>query len=163
LGTQARDPEPHYQHSSVGFNYRLSNLLAALGRGQLRCLEARVAARRRVFAQYVHSLGDLPGLAFMPEPDYGRSNRWLTCLTVDPAAFGCDREAVRLALEAQDTESRPLWKPMHLQPVFAGCPYYGDRLSERLFRDGLCLPSGSALSEGEVERVCGVVRGMAGR
>ena len=160
--TQARDAAPHYQHSEVGFNYRMSNVLAAIGRGQLRVLGARVEARRRNFEYYAKALGDLPGVAFMPEADFGRCTRWLTCLTIDPKAAGTDREKVRLALEKENIEARPVWKPMHQQPVFAGCRYFGGAVAERLFRDGLCLPSGSGLTEGELARVVGVVRGCWG-
>jgi pyridoxal phosphate-dependent aminotransferase EpsN len=159
LATQARDPAPHYEHSTIGFNYRLSNILAAIGRGQLRVLEERVAARRRNFELYAEGLGDLPGVAFMPEAAYGRSTRWLTCLTIDPAAFGGTREDVRLALEAENIESRPVWKPMHLQPVFAGCRVRGGAVSAELFDKGLCLPSGSSLSDGDRARVIEVIRG----
>jgi pyridoxal phosphate-dependent aminotransferase EpsN len=160
LATQSRDAAPHYQHSAIGYNYRLSNVLAAIGRGQVRVLEERVAARRRTFARYVELLGDLPGVAFMPEPEWSRATRWLTCMTVDPAAFGAAREDVRLALEAQDIESRPLWKPMHLQPVFASCRARGGAVSAALFADGLCLPSGSAMTGAEIERVAAIVRGV---
>lgn len=124
LATQARDPAPHYEHTHIGFNYRLSNICAAIGRGQLRVLEDRVAARRRVFARYQAALSSLPGVAFMPEASTGRSTRWLTCLTIDPhRSGGVTREDVRLALGAQDIEARPVWKPMHLQPVFKDCPF----------------------------------------
>jgi pyridoxal phosphate-dependent aminotransferase EpsN len=158
LATQARDEAPHYQHSSIGYNYRLSNVLAAIGRGQLQSIGERVEARRRVFARYVEALGDLPGVAFMPEAGYGRCTRWLTCLTIDPAVFGATREDVRLALEAENIESRPIWKPMHLQPVFAGCPTYGGDVSRRLFENGLCLPSGSSLCVEDQARVIEIVR-----
>ena len=121
LATQARDTAPHYQHSEVGYNYRLSNVLAGIGRGQLRVLERRVAARRRNFEVYQEALGNLPGIEFMPEALFGRATRWLTCLTINPTAFGADREHVRLALAKQQIEARPVWKPLHLQPVFAGC------------------------------------------
>jgi dTDP-4-amino-4,6-dideoxygalactose transaminase len=161
LSTQAREPAPHYEHREVGYNYRLSNLLAAVGRGQLAVLGERVAARRRNFARYRELLGGLPGLGFMPEAAYGRGNRWLTVLTLDPQAFGADREAVRLALEAEDVEARPVWKPMHLQPVFADCRCLGGAVSEHLFDRGLCLPSGSAMTDGDLERVAGLVRGCA--
>lgn len=161
LATQARDPAPHYQHSDVGFNYRLSNVLAAIGRGQLRTLSQRVEARRRNFDRYVEALGALPGLTFMPEAEYGVSNRWLTCIVVDPATFGATREDVRVALEANQIESRPIWKPMHLQPVFAGYPMHGGAVSERLFRDGLCLPSGSNLADGDQHRVIATIRDVA--
>ena len=158
LATQARDPAPHYQHSCVGYNYRLSNVLAAIGRGQLMTLTERVAARRRIFDRYVEVLRDLPGVDFMPEASYGRSNRWLTCLTIDPVRFGADRESVRLALEAENIEARPVWKPMHMQPVFAGSPMFGGAVSERLFQRGLCLPSGSSLIAEDQDRVTSIVR-----
>jgi pyridoxal phosphate-dependent aminotransferase EpsN len=158
LATQARDPAPHYEHSTVGYNYRLSNLLAAVGRGQLEVLPERVAARRRNFAFYREHLGDLPGLEFMPEADYGRATRWLTCVTLDPASFGADREAVRLALEAENIEARPVWKPMHLQPVFARCRVRGGTVAQDLFERGLCLPSGSSLTPDDLERIVAVVR-----
>jgi pyridoxal phosphate-dependent aminotransferase EpsN len=158
LATQARDAAPHYEHSHVGYNYRMSNVLAAIGRGQLKSLAERVAIRRRVFKRYVEGLGDLPGIAFMPEAPYGRATRWLTCLTIEPGLFGSDREAVRLALEAENIEARPVWKPMHLQPVFSGTQMFGGAVSEGLFRDGLCLPSGSSLSPEDQDRVISVVR-----
>jgi dTDP-4-amino-4,6-dideoxygalactose transaminase len=158
LATQARDPAPHYQHSCIGYNYRLSNVLAAIGRGQLKTLTQRVTARRTVFKRYVDGLQDLQGLAFMPEAPYGRSNRWLTCLTINPGMFGVDREDIRLALEAENIESRPVWKPMHMQPVFSGTRMFGGAVSERLFENGLCLPSGSSLSAEDQDRVISVVR-----
>ena len=160
LATQSRDAAPHYQHSTIGYNYRLSNVLAAIGRGQLRVLSDRVAARRRNFERYVELLGGLPGVAFMPEPAWAHSTRWLTCITVDPKAFGATREDVRLALEAENIESRPLWKPMHMQPVFASCRVRGGAVSAALFEHGLCLPSGSELTDAELERVAGLVRGV---
>jgi dTDP-4-amino-4,6-dideoxygalactose transaminase len=160
LATQARDPAPHYQHSEIGYNYRLSNVLAAIGRGQLRVLEDRVAARRRNFDYYAEALGGLPGVEMMPEAPWGRHNRWLSCLTFDPAAFGADREQVRLALEARNIEARPVWKPMHLQPVFAGLPCYGGAVGADLFDRGLCLPSGSDLTEADLARVVDAVRAV---
>lgn len=162
LATQARDPAPHYEHSRIGYNYRLSNVLAAIGRGQLRSLDERVAHRRRIFDGYVEGLQDLPGITFMPEAPYGRATRWLTCLVIDAGAFGADREAVRLALEAEDIEARPTWKPMHLQPVFAGTRMFGGEVSQRLFSDGLCLPSGSSLREKDQARVISTIRRMCG-
>ena len=161
LATQARDDAPHYQHSEIGYNYRLSNVLAGIGRGQLRVLGDRVDARRRVFEAYRQRLGHLPGVAFMPEAEWGRHTRWLTCLTIDPEAFGADREAVRLALEAENIEARPLWKPMHLQPAYEQYDVVGGAVSEALFADGLCLPSGSAMTEVDVDRVCAVVEAVA--
>jgi len=158
LASQARDPAPHYQHSQIGYNYRMSNVLAAIGRAQLRVLPARVEARRRVFEWYRELLGDLPGLEFMPEAPYGRSTRWLTCVLIDPGQFGATREEVRLALEAENIEARPVWKPMHMQPVFDGCAIYGGSVAERLFERGLCLPSGSALTRDQVERVAEIIR-----
>ena len=157
LATQARDPAPHYEHSQVGYNYRLSNVLAAIGRGQLRVLEERVRARRRIFDFYSKSLGDMPGVEFMPEAPYGRSSRWLTCLTIDPDAFGANREDVRQALEAENIESRPVWKPMHLQPVFGDAEVIGGAVAAGIFERGLCLPSGSGLSEQELEKIAGLV------
>lgn len=162
LATQARDPAAHYEHSAIGFNYRLSNILAAVGRGQLRTLPERVAIRRRIFETYVKALGDLRGVAFMPEAAYGTSNRWLTCVTFDPAEFGATREDVRLALEAENIESRPIWKPMHMQPVFTGCRAHGGAVSQHLFEDGLCLPSGSSLSAEDQCRVIETVRRVGG-
>jgi pyridoxal phosphate-dependent aminotransferase EpsN len=158
LATQARDHAPHYEHSQLGYNYRLSNILAAIGRGQLKTLRERVAIRRRIFDRYVEGLHDLPGFDFMPEARYGMSTRWLTCLTIDPGEFGATREDVRLALEAENIEARPLWKPLHLQPVFAGSRMFGGAVSERLFRNGLCLPSGSNLRAEDQDRVTAVVR-----
>ena len=160
LATQARDPAPHYQHSEIGYNYRLSNVLAAIGRGQLAVLEDRVQARRRNFDFYLETLGRLPGIGFMPEAPWGRHTRWLTCITVDPVAFGADREEIRCALEAANIEARPVWKPMHLQPVFAGCEYVGGAVAEALFEDGLCLPSGSNLTQADLERVVEIVAGL---
>jgi pyridoxal phosphate-dependent aminotransferase EpsN len=161
LATQARDPAPHYQHSEIGYNYRLSNVLAAIGRGQIRLLEDRVAARRRIFEAYLLDLGGLPGISFMPEAPWGRSTRWLTVMTVDPAAFGADREAIRLALEAENIEARPVWKPMHLQPVFQGAEVWGGDVAAGIFERGLCLPSGSSLAEEDRRRVVAVVRSLA--
>jgi len=158
LATQARDPAPHYQHSEIGYNYRMSNVLAGIGRGQLQVLEERVQARRRNFAFYRDALERLPGIEFMPEADWGRHTRWLTCLTLDPAALGVDCAAVRLALEAENIEARPVWKPMHLQPVFAEHPAVGGGVAQSLFERGLCLPSGSNLSESDLARVVEVVR-----
>lgn len=153
LATQARDPAPHYQHSEIGYNYRLSNVLAGIGRGQLRVLEDRVAARRRNFETYQQALGNLPGIEFMPEAAFGRATRWLTCLTVDADAFGVDREQIRLALAQQQIEVRPVWKPLHLQPVFTECDRIGGAIAEDLFKCGLCLPSGSNLTSEDLDRV----------
>ena len=158
LATQARDRAPHYQHSEIGFNYRMSNILAAIGRGQLEVLPQRVAARRHNFEFYRQALGGLPGIEFMPEAGFGRGTRWLTCLTIDPEEFGATSKDVRLALERRNIEARPVWKPMHLQPVFKDCRVRGGGVAKRLFAKGLCLPSGSALTEDDLARICAVVR-----
>jgi pyridoxal phosphate-dependent aminotransferase EpsN len=157
LATQARDPAPHYQHSEIGYNYRLSNVLAGIGRGQLQVLNQRVAARRRNFEIYQSALGDLPGIEFMPEANFGYSTRWLTALTVATEAFGADREYIRLQLAKEQIEARPVWKPLHLQPVFSECECIGGEVGEDLFMRGLCLPSGSNLTEEDLERVISVI------
>jgi len=153
VASQARDPAPHYEHSTIGFNYRMSNVLAAIGRGQLRLLPERVAARRRNFAFYAEALGSVPGLTFMPEAAYGHASRWLTVIKVEPREFGATAEDVRLQLERARIESRPVWKPMHLQPLFRACRRVGGAVAEHLFHHGLCLPSGSSLTQGELTRV----------
>jgi pyridoxal phosphate-dependent aminotransferase EpsN len=156
LSTQARDKAPWYQHSELGYNFRMSNVLAGIGRAQLKLLSSRVAARRAVFGRYFQALSGRPGVSFMPEPEWSFSNRWLTALTIDEGASGTTNLRVMEALEACDIESRPVWKPMHLQPVFAGAKYYphdsGD-VSASLFGNGLCIPSGSNLSVDEQSRV----------
>jgi dTDP-4-amino-4,6-dideoxygalactose transaminase len=158
LATQARDPAPHYEHSEIGYNYRLSNVLAAIGRGQLEVLRERVVARRRNYEHYCRALSDLPGIVFMPEAPWGQATRWLTCMTIDPARFGADRETVRLALERENIEARPVWKPMHLQPVFVRYERVGGSVSAELFDRGLCLPSGSNLTDSDLARVVTIVR-----
>jgi dTDP-4-amino-4,6-dideoxygalactose transaminase len=160
LSQQARDPAPHYEHSEIGYNYRMSNILAAIGRGQLRVLEERVKAKRKIFDYYQRALADLPGIEFIPEAPYDRSNRWLTVILVTPELFGADREEIRIALERENIESRPVWKPMHLQPVFKGCRIRGGGVSEDLFRRGLCLPSGTQMTEKDIERVVEVIRNI---
>ena len=157
LATQARDPAPHYEHSEIGYNYRLSNVLAAIGRGQLPLLESRVAARRRNFAYYQERLHDLPGVGFMPEAPWGRHTRWLSVITIDADELGIDRECLRMALEEQHIEARPVWNPMHRQPVFRRCECVGGSVSDDLFARGLCLPSGSALTLADLERVVDVI------
>ena len=153
LATQARDPAPHYEHTQIGFNYRMSNVVAAIGRGQLTAVEERVAKKRQIFDWYKDALGGIPGISFMPEPDFGRSNRWLTCITLDPNRIKRSPEEIRQALERENIETRPLWKPMHLQKVFAEMPRYASGVSARLFETGVCLPSGTAMLEKELERV----------
>ena len=192
--TQARDPAPWYEHSEVGYNYRMSNIVAAIGRGQLQVLAERVRRKREICAAYQALLGNLPGIAFMPEPEWSRSNRWLSVILITPKEFGSDTHAVREALERENIEARPVWKPMHLQPVFAGCRVRsagcgvemgreaegrGRRsavppsppglrrasgspksVSEELFARGLCLPSGTAMTEADIQRVCETVRNV---
>jgi dTDP-4-amino-4,6-dideoxygalactose transaminase len=153
LAQQARDPAPHYEHSTLGNNYRMSNLLAAVGRGQLRRLPQRVERKRRIFALYAEALGSVPGISFMPEAPWGRSMRWLTVILVDPAEFGATREDVRLHLESLDIETRPVVKPMHLQPVFRGCRALRGAVATDLFDRGLCLPSGTQMTDADIERV----------
>lgn len=161
LATQAREPAPHYQHKEIGYNYRLSNVLAGIGRGQLKVLDARIAARRRVFETYASKLADVPGLTFMPDAGWGTHTRWLTSLTIDRAEYGATAAQLHAAMEGENIESRPIWKPMHLQPVFAQCATFGGSVSEQIFAQGLCLPSGSALSEDELDRIANVVREVA--
>ena len=158
LATQAREAAPHYEHAELGYNFRLSNLLAALGLAQLRRLPQRVEQRRRNFNYYNDHLSDLPGVRFMPETPLGTCTRWLTTLTIDPHVAGVDREAVRLALNGADIEARPVWKPMHLQPALKHYPAVLAGISERLFVQGLCLPSGSALTTSDLDRVVAAVR-----
>jgi len=153
LATQAREPAPHYEHVEVGYNYRLSNLLAAVGRGQLSVLDDRVNRKREIFDRYLHEVGGLPGITMMPEPTGYRSTRWLTAMQVDESQFGANREDIRLALEARNIESRPVWKPMHQQPVFQSCVAHTNGVSDRLFTRGLCLPSGSAMTDEQQSQV----------
>jgi dTDP-4-amino-4,6-dideoxygalactose transaminase len=161
LATQARDAAPHYQHSHIGYNYRMSNICAGIGRGQMEVLDQRVAQRRKNYDHYVANLSDLAGVSFLAEPEGYFSNRWLTTLLIDPAkSGGITRETVRLALEADNVESRPLWKPMHLQPVFSGAPAYTNGVAARLFDNGLCLPSGSNLEVADLDRVVRLIRGL---
>jgi dTDP-4-amino-4,6-dideoxygalactose transaminase len=160
LATQAREPAPHYEHTELGYNFRLSNLLAAVGLAQLRRLPQRVGQRRRNFEYYTDHLSDLPGVRFMPESPLGNTTRWLTTLTIDPKVAGVDREAVRQALASADIEARPVWKPMHLQPALAHCPRVLTGVSDRLFAEGLCLPSGSSLTDDDLERVVRCTRGV---
>ena len=154
LATQARDPAPHYQHSHIGYNYRMSNIVAGIGRGQMLVLDDRIKARRANFDFYQSELADLP-VKFVKEPDGYFANRWLTTILTDSYE---QREKIRLALEAANIESRPLWKPMHLQPVFKKFPAYTDGTSETLFEKGLCLPSGSNLTDEDRQRIVEVIK-----
>jgi len=171
---QAKGPFPHYEHKEIGYNYRMSNVLAAIGRGQLNVLERRVNQRRKIFKYYYNALKCLPGIEFMPEPKWSRSNRWLTVILITPGEFGANREKVRLALEAENIEARPLWKPMHLQPVFqidkqnAKCKaqnvnqrykarIIGGKVAEDLFNRGLCLPSGTAMTKNDLDKVIKII------
>lgn len=157
LATQARDDAPHYQHSQIGHNYRMSNILAGIGRGQMEVLNERVGARRRNFEFYKENLSDIPEISFVKEPEGSRSNRWLTCILTPSFEF---RERIRLALENENIESRPLWKPMHLQPVFDTNKSYVNGTSEDLFDRGLCLPSGSSLAIDDLERICAIIKNL---
>ncbi len=158
LATQARDQAPHYQHSEIGFNYRLSNICAGIGRGQLKVLEERIKARRANFNHYQKHLSDYKGFSFPQEPTSFFSNRWLSTVIINPQQANCDREKIRLALEAENIEARPLWKPMHQQPVFASYPNYQNGVSDELFVQGLCLPSGSNLTSSEMLSVIEVIK-----
>ncbi|QZT37238.1 aminotransferase class I/II-fold pyridoxal phosphate-dependent enzyme [Halosquirtibacter xylanolyticus] len=159
LATQARDAAPHYQHSHIGFNYRMSNIVAGIGRGQMLVLDDHIALRRANHQFYQDLFKDVVGVEVFTEPDEKYfSNHWLSCVTMDPEVCGVSREDLRLAMENENIECRPLWKPMHMQPVFADCPFYGDGTSERLFEIGLCLPSGSNMSEADRERIAAVVK-----
>ncbi|MBW1763883.1 MAG: DegT/DnrJ/EryC1/StrS family aminotransferase, partial [Deltaproteobacteria bacterium] len=173
LSQQAREDFVHYEHEEIGYNYRMSNILAAIGRGQLKVLDERVKRKREIFDYYQKALNNVPGIEFMPEAPYCRSNRWLTVILITPEEFGVDRETVRLALEAENIESRPVWKPMHLQPVFDPqitqinadlsykkrypCRVVGGEVAEDLFDRGLCLPSGTAMTEEDIDRVIDVI------
>lgn len=183
LSQQAREPLPHYEHSEIGYNYRMSNILAAIGRGQLRVLDERVKKKREIFEYYRAALEDVSGIEFMPEPSWSRSNRWLTVILITPAQFGADREQVRLALELENIEARPVWKPMHLQPVFEveggrmiggrremgqqkeryRARVVGGEVAEDLFNRGLCLPSGTQMTEEDLNRVVATLLSSRGK
>jgi len=162
LATQARDQAKHYQHSTIGYNYRMSNILAGVGRAQLEVLDERVETKRAVFDRYVEALGDIEGVHFMPELEGTYSNRWLTALTLDPKKIGITPYELMDVLEAKNIEARPVWKPMHMQPLFEGCKFYphaeDDIVSERLFETGICLPSGSNMTVEEQQRVITILK-----
>jgi len=162
LSAQARVAVVHYEHVEVGYNYRMSNLLAALGSAQLSTLDERIARKARIEQRYRDELSYLPGVEFMPRAPGCEPNHWLTCVTIDPTRLGCDRDELRLALERHDIESRPTWKPLHLQPLFQDAPVVGGRVAEQIFDRGLCLPSGSNLTDHDLERIVGVVCDFAG-
>ena len=155
--TQARDPARHYQHSELGFNYRMSNVLAGIGRGQLRVLEQRVAKKKYIFEFYKRELGGLDGIQFMPVNDWNEPNYWLSCVTLSGKVRPLD---IMEALEADNIESRPLWKPMHRQPFFAEYDYIGGDVSEKLFENGVCLPSDTKMTDGDLNRVCRIIKGL---
>jgi dTDP-4-amino-4,6-dideoxygalactose transaminase len=157
LATQARDLAPHYQHTHIGYNYRLSNVLAAIGVGQMQVIQERVQKRRALFETYQKALSHLPGWTFQPEPMGHFSNRWLTCVLIDPNQSSTNTQQLRLHLESLNIESRPLWKPMHRQPVFEQYDYVGGQIAEGLFHQGLCLPSGSSLTADDQERVIAAI------
>lgn len=162
FATQARDNAPHYQHSQIGYNYRMSNICAGIGRGQMMVLDEHVARRRAIHALYKKELSGIDGLTVFDNPNTDfNSNHWLSCIIMNPEKAGFSREDIRLKMEAENIETRPLWKPMHLQPVFADVPFYGDGTAEKLFDDGLCLPSGSSLTDEDIMRVANVVKKMA--
>ena len=157
--TQARENRPYYQHEKIGYNYRMSNICAGIGRGQMEVLDAHVARRREIHALYTKLLAEIPGITVKqaPSPEFD-SNFWLSCILVDPAKFGMDYEALRQKFEAANIETRPLWKPMHMQPVYASAPFYGSGTSEKIFSQGLCLPSGSSLTDEDIARVVEVLK-----
>lgn len=165
LATQARDNAPHYQHSEIGYNYRMSNICAGIGRGQMEVLPKRVARRREIHELYRKAFKDLKGITLQNEPNEKfHSNYWLTSIIVNPTlTSGVTREDIRLACERANIETRPLWKPMHLQPIFADAPFYGDGTSEQLFDDGLCLPAGSILTDEQINRVIDVIKQTLGQ
>lgn len=159
LATQARDPAPHYEHSYIGYNYRMSNIVAGIGRGQMKVLDKRVQQRREIHEFYKKELKGYEGISFLNEPDQVKSNRWLTTIVVNPKKINkVSREDIRIKLDEENIESRPLWKPMHMQPVFKDAPYYGDRLSENLFENGLCLPSGTNMTNYDKHRVVKAIK-----
>jgi dTDP-4-amino-4,6-dideoxygalactose transaminase len=180
LAQQAKDDVPYYRHSCIGYNYRMSNIVAAIGQGQLKCLDDRAERKREICEYYRTALEDLPGITFMPEASYGRCTRWLTVILIDPEVFGADHEAVRLSLEDENIESRPVWKPMHQQPVFKICPQsdedaqavpslsswparvVGGAVADELYNQGLCLPSGTAVTDGELDRIISIISKVAG-
>ncbi len=157
LASQARENFVHYEHREIGYNFRMSNLLAAVAVAQLETLDDRVSKRRQIFAGYKKRLADVEGISFMPEANWNTCTHWLSVIRIDPEIFGADREKIRLALEAENIESRPVWKPLHQQPALRQLRMFGGRVSDQLFNEGLCLPSGSQLTENDQDRICEVI------
>lgn len=157
--TQAKEPVGHYEHKEIGYNYRLSNISAAIGIGQLEVLTERVQRKREIYDSYVRALGELPGITFMPEPAGCFSTRWLTCMVIDPELFGCDNQTVLKHLADKNIEARLIWKPLHLQPVFTKMLHYGGEVAETLYRDGLCLPSGTAYTDEDFSTIHAIIKG----
>jgi pyridoxal phosphate-dependent aminotransferase EpsN len=160
LSTQARDPAPHYQHTTIGYNYRMSNICAGIGRGQLSELGKKVARRRAHFEAYQKAFEGLSGFTMQPEAPWGKSTHWLSCLTVNPLKSKLSAEDIRLALEKSNIESRPVWKPLHLQPVFSSAEYYGRGVSDKIFLEGLCIPSGSGLTDNDRQKVINTIKNL---
>lgn len=158
LSQQAKEPEPYYEHKEIGYNYRMSNVVAAVGRGQAEVIPDRVKRKREIFDYYEQELGSCPGISFMPEADYGHCNRWLTVILVDKDEFGAGPDEIRIALEEENIESRPVWKPMHRQPVFKDNTVFGGKVSDDLFERGLCLPSGTAMTAEEMKRIVDLIK-----
>jgi dTDP-4-amino-4,6-dideoxygalactose transaminase len=158
LSTQAKDDFPYYHHTEIGYNYRMSNVLAAIGLGQLSDINKKLKRRREIYFHYLDALGDIDGISFLPEAEYGKMNCWLTVMTVDSNIQRTTPEQLRIALEKENIESRPVWKPMHLQPVFKNNRTFGGKVSEKIFSQGLCLPSGTAMTDDDLERIIGTIR-----
>jgi dTDP-4-amino-4,6-dideoxygalactose transaminase len=160
LSTQAREPVSHFEHREVGFNFRLSNLCAAVGTAQMEALPSRVKRKREIFAYYRDALSGIDGIEMMPEAAFGESNAWLSVITINPETFGSSNEEIRMRLEEDNIESRPTWKPMHCQPALSGSRVIGGGISERLFETGLCLPSGTALRDSDLDKICEIICSM---
>lgn len=158
LSQQAREKKNYYEHKEIGYNYRMSNILAAIGRGQLERLEDKVSAKRSIFDYYHRNLKDLPGITFMPEATYGKSNRWLTVIIIEENKFGFSRDKIITELEKNNIESRPAWKPLHLQPVFQGAEVAGGEVSEKIFSNGICLPSGTQIKKQEINKIVEIIK-----
>lgn len=158
LSQQAKEPEPHYEHKEIGYNYRMSNLVAAVGRGQVEVIPDRVKRKREIFDFYEQELGSCSGISFMPEADYGQCNRWLSVMLIDKEKFGASPDEIRIALEKNNIESRPVWKPMHNQPIFKNNTVFGGKVGEDLFKRGLCLPSGTAMTDDDMKKIVALIK-----